>query len=127
MSTLTLPLIAGARLELEGTCNRCGLCCTAEHKGQRLVCEYLLAEMPPQPLGSPMASKCRVYESRDTRFPLRIMLLDAHGEPQLKAQCFKDAWQEDHVIADRGLGKGCSLTIPVMEAQLVSFTPDRRA
>ncbi len=121
-----LPLIPGARLELQGECNRCGLCCTAEHEGQRVVCEYLVAEIPVQPLGTPMASRCRAYEYRHRLRPLRIRLLDGHGVMRREAQCFKDTWQEDYVIADRGLGKGCSLTLPVHQGALVNFKPARR-
>lgn len=41
------------------------------------------------------------------------------------SRCWKDTWQEDHAIA-RHIGAGCSLTIPVTEGQLVSFTPATR-
>lgn len=130
MTVHTLPLIPGVRLELQGACNRCGLCCTAEHEGRRLVCEYLRAELEGgavKPLGAPMASRCRVYEYRHPLRPLHIRLLDARGIARLEGQCHKDAWQEDAVIAERGLGQGCSLTLPVSQGQLVAFTPDRRA
>lgn len=126
MTLATLPLLPGIRIELAGMCNRCGLCCTADHEGKRVVCEYLRAEFPVKPLGTPEASRCRAYEYRSQARPLQIRLLDAQGVARLTAQCFKDTWQEDYVIADRGIGQGCSLTIPVTEGQLVSFTPARR-
>lgn len=128
--TLALPPLHGARLELQGTCNQCGLCCTMEHEGQRLVCEYLDAMVSGgrvPPLGTSLASQCRVYESRDRRWPLRIRLKDGAGVVQRTGRCFKDTWQEDQAIAERGIGRGCSLTLPVTEGELVTFTADGRA
>jgi hypothetical protein len=128
VNTLPIPLVPGARLELQGECNRCGQCCTSDHGGQRLVCEHLRAEIEGgrvKPLGTPMASRCRIYAMRWSGMSIRMK--DQHGEVRQLAQCFKDTWQEDYVIADRGIGKGCSLSMRVTEGRLVAFTPDRRA
>ena len=122
--TWPLPLLPGVRLDLQGTCNRCGLCCVAEHDGRRVVCEHLDAMLPVRPLGLPEASTCRVYEHR--RSGMQIAMKDAQGNVRLIARCFKNTWQEDHVIADRGNGKGCSLTLPLHQGQLVAFTPAPR-
>lgn len=120
------PLVPGARFDFMGTCNRCGLCCTADRDGQRLVCEHLRAEKPVKPLGQPEASRCAVYEYRHQLRPLKIRLLNGSGVAMAEALCFKDTWQEDHVIADRGIGQGCSLTIPIHRGQLVKFEPAKR-
>lgn len=120
-------MLPHARLDLEGTCNRCGLCCTAEVDGRRLVCEFLRAEWPVKPLGAPEASRCSIYERRQAgQHPLPVRLLDGRGEPRKLAHCFKDTWQEDQVIAERGLGRGCSLRLPVAEGRLMAFTPSGR-
>ncbi len=114
------PLIPHARLELEGTCNRCGACCAMDTaEGKRVVCEYLRAEFPVQPLGTPMASRCGAYEYRSPLRPLQVRMLDAQGTVKLVGQCFKDTWQEDHAIAERGIGKGCSLTLKVHQGVFV--------
>jgi hypothetical protein len=97
----------------------------AEVDGRRVVCEYLVAEFPVQPLGTPMASRCRAYEYRHPSRPLEIRMLDAQGAAKLVGRCFKDTWQEDHAIAERGIGKGCSLTLKVHEGQLAAFTPSK--
>lgn len=123
--TLPLPLIHGVRLDFQGTCNRCGLCCAVQHEGQRVVCEHLLAEFPVKPLGHPEASRCRAYEYRSPARPLEIRMLDAHGTPKLVGRCFKDTPQEDHAIAPH-LGNGCSLTMPISQGQLVKFEPAKR-
>lgn len=115
---MNLPVIPGARLELVGTCNRCGLCCVTQHEGKRVVCEYLVAEFPVKPLGHPEASRCRAYEYRHPLRPLGIRMLDAQGMVKLVGQCFKDTWQEDQAIAPH-LGQGCSLTLKVHQGHLI--------
>lgn len=123
-----LPFIPGARLELEGQCNRCGLCCVAEVDGLRLVCEHLRAEVEGgqvKPLGTPMASRCNAYEYRSQARPLEIRMLDGQGQARMVARCYKDTWQEDHTIAPH-IGRGCSLTLTVHEGQLVKFQEAKR-
>jgi hypothetical protein len=127
MDGLLVGTLPPARLDLVGTCNRCGLCCTTVVDGKRLVCEYLRADWPVKPLGMPEASRCSVYERRrGGQHPLPIRLLDARGTPRQLGQCFKDAWQEDQAIAERGLERGCSLRLPTSEGRLMDFTPHRR-
>lgn len=125
--TLALPLLgplhAGTRLDLQGECNRCGLCCVRDHQGRRVVCEHLRAELPVRPLGHPASSRCAAYEHRRPGAPLPIRLRDGEGVTRLTGWCHKDAWQEDHTIAELGIGRGCSLTLPVAVGQLVDFTP----
>lgn len=121
------PLLPGVRLDLEGTCNQCGLCCVLDEGGQRLVCEHLDAVVAGGhvlPLGTPMASRCHVYAQR--RNGMQIAMRDASGTVRTISRCFHNTWQEDHAIAERGLGRGCSLTMPVTEGELVAFTPSRR-
>ena len=118
------PFPMRTRLEFEGTCNRCGLCCTTERDGQRLVCEYLRAEVPILPLGHPQASRCAIYDRRlPDSHAIPVRMLDQTGQARTVALCFKDTWQEDHTIAERGLGRGCSLTLKSTEGQLVKFEP----
>jgi hypothetical protein len=112
-----------------GECNRCGLCCTMEVKGEHLrgvaggahvlrqatytlVCEHLRARLDgghAKPLGAPDASYCAVYERRVDGMPIRM--LDHTGTPRMVGQCRKHHWLEDERIIARGLGKGCSLRI----------------
>ena len=109
-----------ARLPLVGTCNRCGLCCSIEHNGQRLICEHLDAQLDGKrvkPLGTAEASSCRVYAQRVDGMTVRM--LNGRGEAILQGPCGKDSPQEDHMIAQTGLGKGCSLTLAVTQGQFV--------
>ena len=104
MSALRLPLL--------GTCNQCGLCCTAEVNGQLVVCQHLKAVIAGgrvKPLGTPEASRCGVYERRVDG--MRIAMVNGRGEAVIEATCCKDSWSEDQVILERGLGRGCSLTL----------------
>jgi hypothetical protein len=114
------------RLELEGTCNRCGLCCAVMHEGRRLVCEHLRARVTDNRmplLGAPEASWCGVYEQRVDGMLVRM--LDASGTARLVGPCGKDSAQEDHMILETGIGKGCSLTLKIHRGELVNFTPSR--
>jgi hypothetical protein len=113
-----------ARLELVGACNRCGLCCSIVHEGRRLVCEHLRARLADNRipvLGMPEASWCGVYEQREDG--MMVSMLDASGTVRLVGPCGKDSAQEDHMILDSGIGKGCSLTLKVHHGQLTAFTP----
>lgn len=123
---LPLPLIPGARLDLQGTCNQCGLCCTVETPSGRVVCEHLDAYTiggHVKPLGHPLASRCRVYAQR--RSGMQIAMKDGQGNVRLIARCFKNTWQEDQAIVPH-VGRGCSLSIPVMQGQLVKFERSAR-
>lgn len=114
------------RLDLRGECNRCGLCCVVEHPTHgTLVCEHLRVTVPVQPLGHPLSTRCGVYAQRVSG--MVIHMRDGAGVGRQLARCFKDTWQEDHVILARGIGRGCSLTLPVAEGQLVAFTPAKGA
>lgn len=134
---MSAPLLldppTGVRITFRGECNRCGLCCTVEHEGRTLVCQHLRAEKAPgwrgviggaQPLGTPMASRCAVYELRTDGMP--ILMLDGRGEPRLQGICAKDTWLEDRRQWER-IGQGCSLAVKVFEGQLVKFDPDPHA
>lgn len=124
---LPLPVLPQhARLELEGECNRCGLCCSIVHEGKRLVCEHLQAVVyggAVRPIGSPEASRCKVYEQRVDGMTVRM--LDASGTVRLVGPCGKDSAQEDHMILDSGIGKGCSLTLKVHRGELTDFRPTK--
>lgn len=115
-------------MPLAGTCNQCGLCCTTELDGRRLVCEHLEAYTiggTVKPLGHPLASRCKVYEQRVDG--MQIKMLDGKGIPRLIGPCGKGSWREDHAIILRGIGQGCSLTIPTTQGELVSFEPAKRS
>jgi hypothetical protein len=119
-------MMPGLRLELQGTCNRCGLCCVMQHEGQQLVCEHLKAVVTKngvQLLGTPDASWCGVYERRVSGMPIRMR--DASGTTRRVLACYHNTWEEDQVIAERGLGKGCSLSVPVVEGTLTKFERSR--
>ena len=91
------------------------------HEGRRLICEHLDAQLENgrvKPLGTPEASSCRVYAQRVDGMTVRM--LDANGEARLQGPCGKDSAQEDHMIAQTGLGKGCSLTLAVYQGQFVT-------
>jgi len=75
-------------------------------------------------LGTPEASWCGVYERRVDGMSVRM--LDASGTARLVGPCGKDSAQEDHMILDSGIGKGCSLTLKIHRGELVSFTPSAR-
>lgn len=109
----------GVRLDLRGECNRCGLCCVLDMPAGRVVCEHLRAEMPVTSLGIPGASRCAVYERRINAMAIRM--LDGHGNVAQMSRCYQNAWQEDHAILARGIGRGCSLTLNVHHGQLVRF------
>lgn len=126
-ATIPIPLIPGARLDLQGTCNQCGLCCTVETPAGRVVCEHLEAYTiggHVKPLGHPLASRCRVYAQR--RSGMQIAMKDGQGTVRLIGRCFKNTWQEDHAIAALGIGQGCSLSLPLSEGHLTHFEPENR-
>lgn len=92
-----LPVIQPTRLQ--GTCNRCGLCCTPNG----LRCHYLEIEAK---IGEPYASRCKVYK---TRFPgMTIFLLSGSGVVEAVGACTHGSPEDDKVIRPF-IGKGCSL------------------
>jgi hypothetical protein len=97
---------------LSGDCNRCGLCCTTEVNGHVFVCQYLRAEIDAayktKPLGTPGASRCGAYENRRDGMP--ITLRNFAGDT-IHAQCGKNSWAETKTILERGIGRGCSMTV----------------
>lgn len=112
-------------LRLEGECNRCGLCCTAEtDTGETVYCEHLrfmpvqslLPGMPAEmSLGQPGATHCSIYADRVDGMPIRM--LNAKGEFRIMGNCFTlvgepdaNSPRETQVILSRGVGRGCSLT-----------------
>lgn len=90
-------------LRLEGTCNRCGLCCM----DGALRCINLEIEGT---LGAPYATRCRVYTQRTLGMP--ILLVNAVGVIEAVASCtYMDNAIEDKEIMAKGIGKGCSLKV----------------
>jgi hypothetical protein len=95
------------RSRFTGICNRCGLCCQFEAAdGTGLVrCGYLAVE---EHIGTAGATRCVVHERRVDGMPIPMFYardLAWYGW----RQCAKDSPTEDHVIAARGIGRGCSL------------------
>ena len=92
---------------LVGACNRCGLFCTGDREGRRIVCEHLASLGP---LGRPDASRCLLYGARWDGMPIRMMD-EATGAFAVWATCAKDSEIETRVILERGIGQGCSLAV----------------
>lgn len=86
-------------MQLEGECNRCGLCCTFG----RLRCEYLVVTAH---LGNPGASRCAKYATRYDGMPIRAV--NGHGKVKAHGLCRKDSPEETQVIV-QWIGNGCSL------------------
>jgi hypothetical protein len=91
---------------LEGECNKCGLCCTAQKGGVWLFCTHLLVAGQ---LGTEGATRCLAYEHRYDGMP--ILMRTADGKEQVFARCHKDSAEETAVIVQKGIGKGCSLRV----------------
>jgi hypothetical protein len=87
---------------LVGTCNRCGLCCFVGP----YRCSHLILAGPP---GSPEASACGVYLVRRDRMP--IELINDAGDVVGTATCAKNSPEDVLNILEKGIGKGCSLTV----------------
>lgn len=87
--------------KLEGTCNRCGLCCF----DRDLRCNYL--EVTALGPGVAMGTRCRVHAARWPGMP--IMLVDAQGSVKAIGQCAHGTPQDEVEIIAKGIGKGCSL------------------
>jgi hypothetical protein len=73
-------------------------------------CEHLVIS-PTVPLGVPMSTKCKVYESRRNGMPIRLIRDD--GQMKL-GQCFHNSWAETQIILPH-IGKACSLTMSIQE------------
>lgn len=97
-----------SRVRWAGTCNQCGACCAPwdPQTGRRLHCENLEVWGP---VGTPHATRCRVYGTRFDGMPVR--LVDAEtGIWGGRSTCQKDSAAEDEAIVLYGQGRGCSLT-----------------
>lgn len=86
-------------MKLEGQCNRCGLCCTADG----FTCINLQIDTT---LGEPGATRCMAYDVRFDGMP--IVGRNAEGQRRTGV-CRKDSAEETALIV-RFIGKGCSLT-----------------
>lgn len=88
---------------LEGTCNRCGICCFSPDGEAR--CENLVVEGFP---GDPDATRCGVWETRTHGMPIRMVRWD--GTLAYESRCTVFAQQ----LAEGGrlvLPEGCTLTL----------------
>ena len=94
-----------SELRLVGTCNRCGLCCTATWRGRTLTCHNLEVT---KSLGLPEAARCRAYRQRYPGMP--IMMYDSDGAIQALGACSHGSAVDAENIA-QWIGKGCSLQI----------------
>lgn len=105
----------GTQMKFSGECNRCGLCCLSTGRdGEALRCKNLVVRTI---VGKPDATRCAVY---DRRFDgMEIEMLDAAGNLKSIAICAKGSAEEDLVIFEHGIGRGCSLTIE--EVPLMTF------
>lgn len=92
-------------LQLEGECNRCGLCCTASHRGETLYCHNLQRVAQ---VGMPNATFCKAYALR--RPGMRILMLDKFGIIKAEGACTHGSAVDNENIA-QWIGKGCSLQI----------------
>jgi hypothetical protein len=92
-----------AQFRLEGTCNRCGLCCLDGD----LRCHYL--EVSSLGVGVAMGTRCRVHASRFPGMP--IIMIDVEGKVAKLAACAHGTPQDDIEIMAKGIGKGCSLRV----------------
>ena len=95
------------RFRLDGACNLCGLCCLDEYQGRPTRCEHLSVVGEP---GEPNATICTVH---DRRLPgMSIRMVDrVTGEPVADGLCQHTTPDEVTLIRERGIGKGCSLTL----------------
>lgn len=93
--------------ELKGSCNRCGLCCTADVEGVPVVCDHLRM-FSFSSLGKPEATQCRAYERRVDNMPITMRSFD--GTVLVHAVCRKGPGEVPVILA-RGIGKGCSLEV----------------
>lgn len=91
-----------AQPKLIGLCNQCGHCCMVGE----LRCENLILTGTP---GEPMASACSIYTTRYPGMP--ILMFDKQGRIGAEMMCGVGMPAETDAILERGIGKGCSLTV----------------
>ena len=92
---------------LTGECNQCGRCCEYGD----IVCQYLDIHGE---IGSNHATSCKVYLLRYNGMPVNGINRYT-GRVVLHSVCYKDSPGEVKTIVDRGIGKGCSLTLVNIE------------
>ena len=103
---------------LEGTCNRCGLCCVGvAPDGRPWHCGNLIRLGP---ISHPFATLCAVYDQRVDAMPIEP-LDDETGRVIGTALCFLNSRTEDLAIIEKGVGRGCSLTIKPDKIRRVSY------
>lgn len=108
-----------SRYRLEGDCNLCGLCCCDDFAGRPTRCEHLLVVGET---GQPQATICTVHAARQPGMTIR-MLDRLTGEPLALGLCQHTTPDEVALIRERGIGKGCSMTLV---EQFVPLTRERR-
>ena len=92
-------------MKLKGKCNFCGLCCFSASGAK---CENLQIVLLA---GVPNGTVCTAYDKRYDGMPIRMLRPDgSEAEPGLHV-CAKDSLAETLAIAEKGIGRGCSLTI----------------
>ena len=93
---------------LQGECNRCGLCCSGTvPDGRSYVCANLEVVGP---LGTPFATRCKVYAERVDGM-LIVGVEPVTGAIVGTGFCYLNSRQEDLAIINKGIGRGCSLTL----------------
>lgn len=95
----------GLLMALKGDCNRCGLCC----RSGDFRCINLIVTGEP---GQPFATKCGVHSRRYDGLP--IVMVNSEGKiHEGDFYCAHGSPKETETIIERGIGKGCSLTLEV--------------
>ena len=90
-------------MKLVGLCNQCGLCCIDGD----LSCIHL--EVIDE-IGKPKATYCKIYNKRTPQ--MIIFLVNKQGVIESIGNCtFANPEVEMKEIMEKGIGKGCSLTV----------------
>ena len=92
---------------LVGDCNRCGVCCEVESYGMTLRCENLEVHGS---IGQPWVSRCRAYQTRYDGMPIQLYDIRT-GRLIRNSICAHNSRAETEAILDRGIGRGCSLSV----------------
>ena len=92
---------------LQGECNRCGLCCAGTWNGRPWRCANLKMVGP---MGEPYATMCEVYTERYDAMPITGVDMET-GAVIGWGHCYLNSRTEDLAIIQKGVGKGCSLTL----------------